>query len=112
RMKRLGAILAVFALIAPTWASGNPVQELEKRVTEHTLKNGIKLLILERHAAPLVSFEMMFRAGSVDEEAGKSGLAHLFEHMMFKGTQTVGTKDYSAEKPILDRIDQAALALM
>ena len=94
-----------------TWAN-DPVKGLEKKVAEHSLKNGMKLLILERRGAPLVSFQMMFRAGSVDEESGKSGLAHLFEHMMFKGSQTVGTRDYKAEAPLLDKIDLAARDLM
>ena len=110
-MRKCWAFLAVFFLSTLVQAQ-DPIKDLEKRVKEYTLKNGMKLLILERHAAPLVSYEMMFCAGSVDEEAGKSGLAHLFEHMMFKGTRTVGTKDYAAEKPLMDQIDKVALALV
>ncbi len=94
------------------FAANDPVKDLEKRVTEHTLKNGMKLLILERHFSPLVSFQMMFHAGGVDEVNGKTGLAHLFEHMMFKGTKTVGTKDYAREKIVLDKIDETARAVM
>ncbi|MBI3013241.1 MAG: insulinase family protein [Elusimicrobia bacterium] len=86
----------------------NPIQALEKRVVEHTLRNGMKALILERRSAPLVSFEMMYRAGGVDEISGRTGLAHLFEHMMFKGSKTVGTKDYAKEKPLLDQIEMIA----
>jgi len=48
---------------------------------------------------------MMFRTGSVDEVSGKTGLAHMFEHMMFKGTKTLGTKNYAAEAPLLAQID-------
>ena len=48
---------------------------------------------------------MMFRTGSVDEISGKTGLAHMFEHMMFKGTKTLGTKNYAAEAPLLRQID-------
>lgn len=78
---------------------------LEQRVVEHTCSNGIKLLILERHFSPTVSIRMMFRTGSVDESSGKTGLAHMFEHMMFKGTKTLGTRDYQAEAPLLKQID-------
>lgn len=89
-------------------AEADPIRALEKRVVEHTLRNGMKVLILERPIAPVVSFQMMFRAGGVDEVSGKTGLAHLFEHMMFKGSRTVGTRNFEKEKPILDEIDRVA----
>jgi predicted Zn-dependent peptidase len=54
---------------------------------------------------------MMFRTGSVDEVSGKTGLAHMFEHMMFKGTPTLGTRDYAAERPLLERIDELHRAI-
>lgn len=79
---------------------------LENRVIEHSCPNGIKLLILERHFSPTVSIRMMFRTGAVDEASGKTGLAHMFEHMMFKGTHTLGTKDYAAEVPLLKLLDE------
>jgi len=78
---------------------------LENRVVEHICPNGVTLLILERHFSPTVSIRMMFRTGSVDESSGKTGLAHMFEHMMFKGTHTLGTRDYSAEVPLLKQLD-------
>ncbi len=89
-------------------AGPNPIEQLKTRVIQHQLKNGMQVLILERPAAPLVSFQMMFRAGGVDEVSGKTGLAHLFEHMMFKGSKTVGTKDYAKEAVVLAKIDAAA----
>lgn len=92
--------------------SNDPIQNLEKRVTEQTLPNGLKILILERDQAPLVSFQMMFKTGGVDETSGKTGLAHLFEHMLFKGTKTIGTKDYDKEKLILEEIDKTALEIL
>jgi predicted Zn-dependent peptidase len=79
---------------------------LEKRIVEHTCPNGIKLLILERHFSPTLSIRMLFRTGSVDEVGGKTGLAHMFEHMMFKGTRTVGTKNFAREAPLLLKIDR------
>lgn len=112
-MKRIVVIALV--LFAPVFVSAdeaNPIQGLEQKIVEHTLKNGMKVIILERPFAPLVSFEMMFRAGGVDEVSGKTGLAHLFEHMMFKGSKTVGTKDYEKEKVVLDQIDKTAREIM
>jgi predicted Zn-dependent peptidase len=86
-------------------------QDLEERVVEHTLDNGLKILMLERHQAPVVAMLMFFRGGSVDEETGRTGIAHLLEHMLFKGTKTIGTKDYEREKPIMEEIDVIAEAL-
>ena len=67
-------------------------------MTEFTLDNGLHFIVLERHEAPVVTCLTMANVGSVDEERGKTGLAHLFEHMAFKGTRTIGTQDYKAEK--------------
>jgi len=78
--------------------------DLDKRVQSFTMKNGIRVLILERHVSPTVSFYIRFRAGAVDEIEGKTGLAHLLEHMMFKGTKTIGTKNIRKEREILSEI--------
>ncbi|BCS52370.1 pitrilysin family protein [Geobacter sp. SVR] len=85
---------------------------LEEKVVEHTLKNGMKLLLVERHTSPTVSAWIRFRVGSVDERSDERGIAHMLEHMLFKGTTTLGTTNYAAEKPILDKIEQTAQALM
>lgn len=93
-------------------ASSVPRAGLGEKVIEHPLKNGMKLLMVERHTSPTVSAWIRFRVGSVDERSDERGIAHLLEHMLFKGTTTLGTKDYAAEKPILDRIEQTAQSLM
>ncbi|HIJ81906.1 MAG TPA: insulinase family protein [Desulfuromonadales bacterium] len=85
---------------------------LEEKVVEHTLKNGMKLLLVERHTSPTVSAWIRFRVGSVDERSDERGIAHLLEHMLFKGTTTLGTRDYAAEKPLLEKIEATALELM
>ena len=85
---------------------------LEERVREHTLKNGMKLLLVERHTSPTVAAWIRFRVGSVDERSDERGIAHLLEHMLFKGTTTLGTKDFAAEKPLLDKIEETAQALV
>ena len=87
-------------------ASAVPRAGLEEKVVEHTLKNGMKLLMVERHTSPTVSAWIRFRVGSVDERSDERGIAHLLEHMLFKGTTTLGTKDYAAEKQILDKISE------
>ena len=97
------------ALILPVGAQ-SPT-DFEKRVHEFTLDNGLKFLVLERHQAPVVSFHTYADVGSVDEVKGITGMAHLFEHMAFKGSRTVGTLDYAGEVQVLERVDEAFLAL-
>ncbi len=77
-------------------------------VVTYTLKNGLKLLILEKKFVPTVSFAMTFRVGNVDCPSGKTGLAHVFEHMAFKGTKVMNTSDYEKEKVVLAKIEAAA----
>lgn len=76
------------------------------RVTEFRLKNGLKFIVLERHRAPVVSFLTYARVGGANEPEGKTGVAHFLEHLAFKGTTRIGTRNYQAEKPLLDRLDQ------
>jgi predicted Zn-dependent peptidase len=85
--------------------------DFEKKVHEFTLDNGLKFLVLERHQAPVVSFSTYANVGSVDEVKGITGMAHVFEHMAFKGSKTVGTEDYAGEAQVLERVDEAFLAL-
>src|SRR5437879_2740688 len=110
-IKRFLLVAATFGILAAPLTADTDSAALEKRVMDHTLPNGIKLLILERHFSPTVSIRMMFRTGSVDEVSGKTGLAHMFEHMMFKGTKTLGTKNYAAEAPLLQQIDELHQAI-
>ena len=77
---------------------------LADRVVEQKLANGLTVLMVERHQTPVVSLNMTFRVGGVNEQVGQTGLAHLYEHMAFKGTRTVGTKDYDKERPILEEL--------
>ena len=70
-------------------------------VKEHFLSNGMKVLLVERHDAPSVSGGWVARVGSANERPGITGIAHLFEHMMFKGTPTIGTKNYEKDLEII-----------
>jgi predicted Zn-dependent peptidase len=104
-----GVILAVllsFLLSAQAFSF-----TLEGRVKEFTLQNGMKVLLLERHQSPTLSLNIRFRVGAVDENLGMTGTAHLLEHMLFKGTQTLGTKNYAAEEKLLNRIDHLGMLL-
>lgn len=74
-------------------------------VHEVTLDNGMRFLILPRDGAPTVSFVLQFGIGGVHEREGQTGIAHLLEHMLFKGTTTIGTRDLDAELAYFDRID-------
>ena len=65
------------------------------QVQEVVLENGLKVLLLENHKSPVVTFQVWYRVGSRNELDGKSGLAHFLEHMMFKGTRKVGPEEYS-----------------
>ncbi|MBD2493094.1 insulinase family protein [Nostoc sp. FACHB-280] len=77
-----------------------------KQLTKFQLDNGMKFIVLERHQAPVVSFLTYADVGGVDEPDGKTGVAHFLEHLAFKGTQRIGTTDYKAEKPLLERLEQ------
>lgn len=66
-----------------------------QKIHEYVLKNGLKVLILEDHKAPVATFQIWYRVGSIDEPKGKTGLSHLFEHMAFKGTEKYGSKELS-----------------
>ena len=77
---------------------------LADRVIEHKLANGLTILMVERHQTPVVSINITFAVGGINEQVGQTGLAHLYEHMAFKGTRLVGTTNYEKEKPILDEL--------
>ncbi|HEY9812414.1 MAG TPA: pitrilysin family protein [Candidatus Sericytochromatia bacterium] len=78
------------------------------KVSEFTLENGIKFIVLERHEAPVVSFITYADVGGANEPDGKTGVAHFLEHLAFKGSTRIGTRNWQAEKPLLDRLDQLA----
>ena len=92
-------------LLCPLFAFAQSVSDFEKRVTEFTLGNGLHFIIFERHEAPVVSFHSYVNAGSVDDPSGETGIAHMFEHMAFKGTETIGTKDYPLERKAMDEVE-------
>ena len=108
--KRLSLVLGL-ALLAAAPAIAQSLEEFEKTVTEFTLANGMHFIVVERHEVPIVAFQLYLDVGAVDENIGQGGVAHLFEHLAFKGTRTIGTKNYAREKKALEELDEAYLAL-
>lgn len=123
RLKRsIGAGFAVaialvvawsLAPIAPALAESDSTSSIQpyleraaERVTEFRLNNGMKFIVLERHQAPVVSFITYADVGGANEPDGQTGVAHFLEHLAFKGTQHIGTKNYQAEHPLLERLDE------
>ncbi|MGD1147400.1 MAG: pitrilysin family protein [Thermoanaerobaculaceae bacterium] len=85
--------------------SAGAVGAQQVHVREEVLPNGMKLLMVERHDSPTVTCGWVARVGSVNEHPGITGISHLFEHMMFKGTRTIGTNDYPRDAEILAQQD-------
>ena len=79
-------------------APAQDIASFEKRVTVHKLPNGLTLVVMERPEAPVFSFFTLVDAGSVQDPKALTGLAHMMEHMAFKGTPTIGTTNWPAEK--------------
>jgi predicted Zn-dependent peptidase len=97
-------------LVLTALAAAQDVASFEKRTTVKKLDNGLTVVICERPEAPVFSFFTHVDAGSVQDPLGQTGLAHMFEHMAFKGTDKIGTKDYVAEKIALEKVEQTYAA--
>ncbi|MEW6051582.1 MAG: pitrilysin family protein [Candidatus Zixiibacteriota bacterium] len=111
RMTRLAlSLLGLMALVVPRVA-GFDFTALESTVTEHKLKNGLTVLVMERHDAPVASFVSWVNTGSSDDPKGYTGLAHMFEHMAFKGTTTLGTKNIKKELGLIKVEDSLFMLL-
>ncbi|MEA3297043.1 MAG: insulinase family protein, partial [candidate division Zixibacteria bacterium] len=94
---RLLVMVACLLFLTASAALTFDFSTLEKAVTEYTLDNGLKIIILERHDAPVASLVTFANVGGVDDPKGYTGLAHMFEHMAFKGTTTIGTTNLKKE---------------
>jgi predicted Zn-dependent peptidase len=107
----IGLACQAFGAAAPPEGEGAGSDGLLHRVREHRLANGMTVLALNKPGAPVVSLMMNYLVGAVDEPSGSTGMAHLLEHMLFKGTTRLGTRDWGAEKPLLEEIELAGEAL-
>ena len=99
--------LALLLALAMVQAAAQDMASFEKRITVKVLKNGLTVILCERPEAPVFSFFTIVDAGSAQDPQGQSGMAHMFEHEAFKGTDRIGTTDYAREKAALEKVDQA-----
>jgi predicted Zn-dependent peptidase len=99
------ALLAVAMAFAD--AQAQDLKSFEQRTTTKVLPNGLTLIVCERPEAPVFSYSTFIDAGSVNDPSGQSGLAHMFEHLAFKGTSEIGTTNYAAEKVALAKVEDA-----
>ena len=110
---RLPIAMVAFLALFLTCGIGfsQDLKSFEQRITTKVLPNGLTILICERPEAPVFAYTTFVDAGDVNDPSGESGLAHMFEHLAFKGTSQIGTTDYAAEKVALDNIEAANDAL-
>jgi predicted Zn-dependent peptidase len=106
-LPRLWSLL-LLALTVPLAAQD--LASFEKRVTVRTLPNGLTVVLLRRPGAPVFSFFTMVDTGSAQDPLSRTGLAHMMEHMAFKGTPDIGTTSYAEEKVALGKVEQAYAA--
>jgi predicted Zn-dependent peptidase len=111
RKHTLSGLLVVVCLLGfAALARGQDLASFEKQVTLKVLRNGLTVIVCERHEAPVFSFFTHVDVGSDREVPGITGLAHMFEHMAFKGTDKIGTTNYLAEKLALAKVERAYAA--
>jgi predicted Zn-dependent peptidase len=108
RLASIQTIVVCFVLCS--LALSQDLASFEKRTTVKKLANGLTVIICERPEAPVFSFFTHVDAGSVQDPMGKTGLAHMFEHMAFKGTDKIGTRNYASEKVALAKVEDAYAA--
>ena len=104
--KLFAGLLVAFSML-PALVFSQNLESFEQNVTEFTLDNGLHFIIVQRPVAPVVSFVTFVNVGGVDEPAGHTGIAHIFEHMVFKGSKTVGTTNWEEEQQYIDKMDEA-----
>jgi predicted Zn-dependent peptidase len=97
-MRYWSGVLALFLLAPNLGAQNVPVQEF-------ILNNGMRLLMVPRKGDPNIAAGWIARVGSVNERPGITGMSHLFEHMMFKGTHTIGTSNIKEDLKVMDEMD-------
>src|SRR5438874_1421637 len=102
-------ITAIFLVLSALLAAQD-VDSFGKRITVKKLPNGLTIIICQRPEAPVFSFYTLVDAGSAQDPMRATGLAHMFEHMAFKGTDKIGTKNYAGEKPALEKVEKTYAA--
>jgi len=109
-LRRLLPALLLALIVVPALGQDLDLASFEKRITVKKLGNGLTLVVMQRPEAPVFSFYTIVDAGSAQDPQGETGLAHMFEHMAFKGTTGIGTTDWPAEKAALEKVEEAYAA--
>lgn len=104
--KKTLVLVLFLTLFGPAFLAAFDFSEIEDKVVEYKLDNGLTVLVLPRHDAPVASFVTQVNAGCADDPKDCMGMAHMFEHMAFKGTMEIGTEDYNKEKEWMDEEDR------
>ena len=99
-------LLTLFILLFNSTVKAQNIDEFERKVTEFTLENGLHFIVVQRDIAPVASFLTYVNVGGVDEPVGNTGIAHIFEHMAFKGTDIIGTIDWEAEQGAIEEMEK------
>jgi predicted Zn-dependent peptidase len=107
-MRRVSSFFLLLTIAAA--AGAQDLASYEKRTTVRKLDNGLTVIVMERPEAPVFSFATVVDVGSAQEVPGITGLAHMFEHMAFKGTDKVGTSNYAAESAALAKVEETYAA--
>ncbi len=97
----------LWAFFMPVVVFSQNLEQFEQNVTEFTLDNGLHFIVVERPVAPVVHFFTLVDVGSANEPVGQTGIAHIFEHMVFKGSRTIGTTNYEEEVQYINQMDDA-----
>jgi predicted Zn-dependent peptidase len=105
------SVLGIFSCavsLVPVYAddSSSALSSMVSKVHYETLPNGVRVILYNRGIAPVFSGAVVVRVGGSDEVVGETGISHLFEHMAFKGTRSIGTKDFSREQRLLARLEE------
>jgi predicted Zn-dependent peptidase len=111
-LKRRAVLAGLVLLLGAFGAPAQTYLDLEEKIEEFTLDNGIRFLVLSDHSVPVFSFTTVVSVGSHEEVRGITGLAHLLEHMAFKGTSRIGTTDIRRERRAMEAEDRAFAALL
>ena len=110
--KIIGLSIILLVFTGNVHGTVDTAYDLNIDVKGFQLENGLQVLVVERPATPQVACRLAIRAGSALEQAGKTGIAHLLEHIMFKGTKNFGTLDYKMDQQLQDQIEAAYQAIL
>ena len=102
-----GLLALILSILVCGAARAQDLKSFEQKITTKVLPNGLTLIVCYRPEAPVFSYTTFIDAGDVNDPSGESGLAHMFEHLAFKGTSQIGTTDYAAEKIALAKVEAA-----